>query len=201
MRAWQILRLRLRSLFHRDAAETDGTPCEADLALRELGLRVGRHDRAGDRLAGVGRELHPSDRARDPVDGQRHADDAGARDRHLVRRRAHERGRGFGHRDGIVLALLAGARVRVPAVDHDRAQRTAREMPARDDARRGDDLVRGEDPGGAARTVRRDHSDVVTLGNAVLHARGGDRAAEPACERDPFAPGQSGSASSPIVSG
>ena len=110
---------------------------------------------------------------------------------------------GFGHRDRVALALLAGARVRVARVHDDRAERSALDVATGDDARRGDDLVRREHRRRGARPLGHDERDVEPLGSPVLHAGLRGTGAEAVRERDaaPLGHGQSGSASRPIVSG
>jgi len=182
----------------RHAAEVNGAAGKRQPDADRLRLRVRGHDRVRNLAPTVGAEDNFLHGVGNASDRERHADHPRAGDGDLVRIAIDLRRDGLSHSDGVALALCSSASVRVPRVDDDPAEPSALEVPPRNDAGSRDHLVRCEDAGSGARTVRDDQGDIEAPRRAVLHARHRGTNGEPGYIARH---GHNGSASSPIVSG
>ena len=102
------------------------------------------------------------DAARDLREVERHADDAGGCDQHLLGSQPSARAVSAAMSRATASPVAPGARIRAAAVDDDRPRAAAggRQMLARDDDRRGRRHVRREDRRGRHRPIARDEREI-----------------------------------------
>ena len=124
--------LGLRGQAHRPARQVDGE-------RRPLLEQVGRHDRPLQVARAVRAQLaaRGGEALDDGARVERHADHAGRADRDLILGDAGAHRRGALHLRRVLQAHRAGRRVRVAAVDDDRADRVQAAALAREQHRRG----------------------------------------------------------------
>ncbi len=158
---------------------------------RDLGNRVGGHDRARDVTARARRHREPggADAAHHAIHRHRTADHAGAAHEHIDGIEVEHVAGGGAHHQRVAKPLRARARVGVARVDDDRGDgRAAAECQLRDHHGSRLDRVAREDAGSDGGSVRPDDRDVGARLVAVeADARGSDAARNPSGAQTPDA--------------